>query len=404
MMANASQILMPKLGLTMTEGLVASWAVKPGDEVKPGDLLFVVETEKVASDVLADEPGRIDKILVAEGETVPVGTPVCALATGAGGSARASAPAAPSPSPRQGAQPAPTAAANGPVEGAPARAGGRIVATPLARRAAREAGVDLARLAGSGPKGRIKFADVEAALAARPAARPQASGEAARRAPTRVERVIADRLTHSKQTIPHFYVLRTVDVTALTKLRAELNDDRSRRALSVTHFIVAAVGRALAEMPDMNAVWRDEGIETLASTDVGVAVDVESGLVVPVLRDAGRRSLDALAGEMEGLVARARARQLAVDDMQGGAIAVSNVGMYGASYLVPVIDPAQSSILGVGAASELFRPDENGAPRLAREIGLTLSCDHRIHNGVRAARFLEHVAALLERPLRLLRG
>lgn len=398
-MANASQILMPKLGLTMTEGLLASWAVKPGDEVKPGDLLFVVETEKVASDVFADEPGRVEKILVAEGETVPVGTPVCALAS-ASGSAR-NAPAAAQPvSP-----PALSPAMNGrPAEGAAARADRRIVATPLARRAAREAGVDLARLAGSGPKGRIKFADVEAALAARPAAPPQTPAEAARRAPTRVERVIADRLTQSKQTIPHFYVLRTVDVTALTRLRAEMNDDKSKRALSVTHFIVAAVGRALAEMPEMNALWRDDGIETLSSTDVGVAVDVDSGLVVPVLRDAGRRSLDTIAGEMEGLIARARARQLAVDDMQGGAIAVSNVGMYGASYLVPVIDPAQSSILGVGAASELFRPDENGAPRLAREIGLTLSCDHRIHNGVRAARFLEHVAALLERPLRLLRG
>ncbi len=393
-MANATQILMPKLGLTMTEGLVASWAVKPGDEVETGDLLFVVETEKVASDVFADAPGRIEKILVAEGETVPVGAPVCALAARRA-PAQAMAPAGPPPVMTTKA-PAPSADA------------ARILATPLARRIARERGVDLSRVAGSGPRGRIKCADVEAASAARPVAPSPVARDArpapTSRPPTRMERVIAERLAQSKQTIPHFYVLRTIDATALLGLRADLNADRTKRALSVTHFIVAAVGRALAAMPEMNALWRNEAIEMLTASDVGVAVDVASGLVVPVAREAGARTLDALAEHMESLVQRARDGALGLDEMQGAAISVSNVGMYGASYLVPVIDPAQSAILGVGAARSAFRPDEKGAPRLAQEIGLTLSCDHRIHNGVRAARFLEHVAALLERPLRLLRA
>ena len=390
-MAKASQILMPKLGLTMTEGLVASWAVKPGDDVRAGDLLLVVETEKVASDVFADAAGRVEQILVAEGETVPVGTPVCALApTDASWPPAQSAPAA-----------APVAAP---------KAGARVVATPLARRAARAAGIDLSALAGSGPKGRIKFADVEAARVARPAAEPTpvvtpiAAPVGSRRAPTRVERLIADRLTRSKQTIPHFYVLRSVDVTALLGLRADLNADASKPALSVTHFLVAAVGRALARMPEMDSVWREDSVETLGAGDVGVAVDAESGLVVPVLRAAGAKSVDTIAADMAELVARARAGRLGVDEMQGAAIAISNVGMFGASWLVPVIDPAQSSILGVGATQDLFRPDEKGQPRLAREIGLTLSCDHRIHNGVRAARFLEEIAGWLEKPIRLLRS
>jgi len=401
-MAPPAPIVMPKLGLTMTEGLLASWRVAPGDTVRPGDILFIVETEKIATEIEAQEEGRIGALVVPEGETVPVGT-VVAEWEGLGGSR----------SPPQQEREAVQAAAvlqPDPAEALAQRpSGARIVATPLARRLARQNSVDLSRIAGSGPRGRIKAADVEAALAAaaaRPVAQPLRAPAAAasRRPATAMEKVIARRLSLSKQTIPHFYVLAEADVTQLLSLREELNADKATARLSITHFIVAAVGRALAAMPDCNALWEDDEIVALAAGDVGLAVDGERGLLVPVLRDAGRLSLDEVGRGCADLVARARAGRLAAGELEGGAISVSNVGMFGASHLVPIVNPGQSAILGVAAEKAVFRPDAAGAPNLRREIGLTLSCDHRVLDGVRAARFLDHIVDLLAHPLRLLRS
>lgn len=409
-MAAASPILMPKLGLTMTEGLVAEWRVRPGQAVRAGDVLFVVETEKIATEIEAQGEGRIESIAAEAGATVPVGA-VVATWTGPPSGALEHEPVG------RTAAPPPLAAEPGP------RPNGRdrVLATPFARRLARQGGIDLTRLAGSGPRGRIKAADVEAAIArakapgARPApatapeARPispapasSVSGE--RRPATSFEKVVARRLTQAKQTIPHFYVLTEADVTRLAEMRQELNASGEAVRISLNHMILAAAGRALARMPETNRLWVEDDIVRLSGSDLGVAVDTPRGLVAPVLREAGSLSLDGVAARAAALVERARAGTLAAADFEGGALSVSNVGMFGASHLVPIINPGQSAILGVGAAKPVFRPDRAGAPALRQELGLVLSCDHRVWDGVTAARFLDLVKQLLERPLQLLRG
>ncbi|MFG1466269.1 2-oxo acid dehydrogenase subunit E2, partial [Xanthobacter sp. DSM 24535] len=227
---------------------------------------------------------------------------------------------------------------------------------------------------------------------------------ATRRPATGIEKVVARRLTEAKQTIPHFYVLAEANVTRLLALREELNGQKGFPRLSLTHFVAAAVGRALRQMPETNVVWADDEVIQLAEGDVGVAVDTPRGLLVPVVRRADTRPLDEIARAMGAAVERARDGRLEAADLQGGAISVSNVGMFGASHLVPIINPGQSAILGVAAVKPAFRPDAAGAPALVQELGLVLSCDHRVLDGVKAARFLDLVIQLLQQPLSLLRA
>ena len=378
----ASPIVMPKLGLTMTEGTVASWQVAPGDDVNVGDVLFVVETEKAANEILAETAGRIGEILVAEGRTAPVGA---ALATWSACPQHRPAPAA------------------------------RVIATPLARKNAVEIGLDLKTIAGTGPNSRIKAIDVATARAAalKPTSpapvveqdAPESPAPIAekRRSVRTVEETAARRLSESKRDTPHFYVLAESDVTALLEFRSKLNRDATALRLTLTHFVIAAVARALAEAPDGNSVWNEGEIVGFDTIDVGVAVDTPRGLVAPVLRDVGRLGLDALANKATLLVQSAREGRLRPDDMAGGAITVSNVGMFGASRIVPIISPGQSAILGVGAVRPAFRPDRAGAPKLCQELGLALSADHRVWDGVTAARFLDLIVQRLEQPLLLLR-
>ena len=358
---------MPKLGLTMTEGTLAAWRVRPGDAVRAGDVLFVVETEKTATEIEAQDTGRIGTLLVAEGAVVPVGSAVATLANG----------------------------------GAPAR----VIATPLARRLAQRGGLDLAAVRGSGPRGRIKAQDVERALADAAAPPPPPSPTAAptrARAP-RVATAAARRLTLAKQTIPHFYVAAELDATRLLALRAELNEVPGRPRVSVTHLLLAAAGRALAADPAMTAVWTEDGPQPLGGSDVGLAIDTPGGLLAPVLRQAGALRLDDLVRATDALIAAARAGRLGPDALEGGALTVSNLGMHGADFVVPIINPGQAAILGVGRPRGAFRPDAQGAPVLRQEIMLVLSADHRVLDGVRAAKLLGAIAALLERPLGLLR-
>ncbi len=398
-MMATSAIIMPKLGLTMTEGLLASWRVAPGDQVRGGDVLFVVETEKIATEIEAQGDGRIETIEVAEGATVPVGAVVATWSGGASAPPReATAGAIDRPMPIETPPP-------------PHSGGGeRIIATPLARRLACDADIPLTALRGGGPRGRIRARDVEAAIAARaaaprsttPASDASVAGE--RRAATSMEKTVAHRMAQAKQTIPHFYVLAEADVTDLLKLRDDLNAMEGFARISVNHLVMAAVGRAIVRMPEINVVWDEDAVVQLAGSDVGMAVDTGRGLLAPVVRDAGGRPLDALARDVNALVERARAGQLSGDDLAGGAIAVSNVGMHGVSHLVPIINPGQSAILGVAAIKPVFRPDVDARPALRQEIGLVLSCDHRVHNGVAAARFLDCVTGILQHPLSLLRG
>lgn len=366
-----ADLVMPKLGLTMTEGLLAEWKVGPGDVYAAGDVLYVVETEKIANEIEAQEAGRIEAILVPEGETVPVGTPVARTA-GAGAAPTAKAP-------------------------------GRVVATPLARRMAAERGVDLAAIQGSGPRGRIKAADIQrmpqaAATVRAPAPMPvPAAPVGGARAAT------ARRVAASKRDVPHFYVQTEAEVTALTALRAQLNADPRYPRITVSHLLLKAVGNTLAAMPEINRIWLDDAELALESVDVGLVADTPDGLRIPVIRDVAARPLDAVSAEARDKTARARDGRLAAADVGGGAISLSNVGMHDVTALVPIISPPQSMILGVGAERSVFRPDAEGRPALRRELVLSLACDHRVIDGALAARFLAAVAAAIRTPLGLLR-
>ncbi|MGB9118370.1 dihydrolipoamide acetyltransferase family protein [Bradyrhizobium sp.] len=414
-MSAVSTFVMPKLGLTMTEGVVTSWLVRPGDQVRSGDVLVVVETEKIATEVESPGDGRIETIEVAEGSTVPVGA-VLATWTGADVAQRGSYPEsnnvyrnntvsiALSPDNAPAAQP--LVAHSG--------SGERLIATPLARRLAKDAKITLSTVSGSGPRGRIKARDVDAAVAdasrqlVPPAAVEQAclagSPASVRRPATALEKTIARRMTQAKQIIPHFYVQAEVDVSRLLTLREELNAIEGFVRVSINHLVIVAVGRVLVQMPEINVLWSDDEVIQLTDSDVGFAVDTERGLFAPVIHRVNDMGLDALARAANDLAGRAKEGRLAADELTGGAITVSNVGMYGASHLIPIINPGQSAILGVAAIKPVFRPDADGQPMLQREIGLVLACDHRVLDGVKAARFLDCVANQLKNPLLLLRA
>ncbi|CCJ51636.1 dihydrolipoamide acetyltransferase family protein [Bordetella parapertussis] len=378
-MSQLNDLLMPKLGLTMTEGMLIEWSVTSGAEVKAGDSLFVVETDKVANEIVAQADGTLAEILVAAGETVPVGT-VVARWTGPG----------------QGAD--------------------DLADAPLARRLAREAGLDLAQVSGSGPGGRIKAADVRQAPPALPVAPRDAASPApaarASLAPAAGEQRIeasalvqsmARRMTQAKQ-VPHFYLSAEAEVSALLALRQRLNAQADAPRLTLNHFVIAAVARALAAMPHQNRIWNDDHIVQFQGIDVGVAVSTERGLMAPVLHGLDHASLDDIAAQSGALLGRVRAGKATREDMSGGAISISNAGMFNVTYMAPIINPPQSAILGVGSIRELFRPDEQGAPALRREMGLVLAADHRLHDGASALAFLNHVIDLLQDPYRLLRN
>ncbi|MDP1692025.1 MAG: dihydrolipoamide acetyltransferase family protein [Burkholderiaceae bacterium] len=423
---------MPKLGLTMTEGLLSEWTVAQGARFKSGDCVFVVENDKAASEIAAERDGVMGAPLVAVGETVAVGamlghwddglgsaaTPVVAQATAQ------PTPAAPAASVARtalaGAVSAPASAPAIPA------ASPRRPVTPWARKLAQQHGIALAAVAGSGPRGRVRARDVEAALRDRALA-PMAAPTAARvpapatppasvalakaavgalagrlQAFTSLQQTAATCLTAAKQSTPHFYLAREVEVSKLLDLHARLKDPAIEPRLTLNHFIVAAVGGALRTLPELNRVWTAQGMLMLERPDVGVAVHTERGLLVPVVRDAGRLSLVALARQANALAERARAGRLAADEMAGGAITVSNAGMHGLTAMTSIIVPGQSMILGVGSVRELFRPDALGQPALRREIMLTLSVDHRVLDGVSGAALLNAVVEGLMHPTRLL--
>lgn len=418
----AIDLLMPKLGLTMTEGVLLEWKVRPGEAVTRGQLLYVVETEKIVTEIEAEADGVLEAQLAAEGETVPVGAVVGRLATEgeAGTAPRAAKPATDEIPPE-----AKTAAASFPLTTPRLdRDAQRIVATPLAKRMAKAHSLDLAGVAGSGPRGRIKAIDVERALDAAPrraetiayapsiasggSPPPPRGGDqvaaiATRQKPSATQATMARRLAGVKQGVPHFYLSTEVEVSALLALREALNADGEAPRLTLNHFVLAAAGRALAEHPNINRVWADGELLTFQDTDVSMAVETGRGLFGPVVRKAGSRPLDAVAADARALVERARSGSLSPADMEGGAIAVSNAGMHDVTWVTSIINPGQSAILGVGSVRGLFRPDDEGRPALRREMGIVLSADHRVHTGVEGLAFLSSLKAYLENPMRLLR-
>ena len=387
--APAVAIVMPKLGLTMSEGLIAEWLVAPGDEVDAGQILFVVETDKISNEIEAPAPGRIVSLLAEAGAVVDVGAPV-AMWTGPG-VASASAPIVPVEAEAEAVQvdmPAPVAVAANGVQ--------RILSTPLARRMAKLASIEIASITGTGARGRIQACDVQAVIDA-----PHA-----RTAPTTgrdLRPLIAARVSRSKAEIPHFYVTADARFDALNALRGDLNaDPLALRKLSITAFLVVAVARALAIVPEANVVWRGNRAEPLSRIAIGIAVDTPGGVMAPVVPATG--VIHAVADRLDASVERARQGRLGAADTGEAAIGISNVGMFAVRSLTPIIDPDQSFMLGVGAPQSLFRPGPGGVPLAVQEVTLSLACDHRAIDGAGAARFLATIVDLLEHPGRLLVG
>lgn len=397
-----AKILMPKLGLTMTEGLIAEWRVQPGTAFAIGDVLFVVETEKVANEVEATSDGVLGEILTREGETVPVGTPVARLQ----GDDAQDEPVAPAGA-GTGTEPLviPASSVVAPPADMSPGADQRVVATPLARRIARDENVDLRTVAARISGRRIKVDDVRREVErqkAQPRGAPAQGGtvsvtiDAARTATAR-------RVHGAKRDIPHFYLSRHVEISALQAMREDLNSDAALARISVTHMLAKGLALALAAMPGMNRIWADTEILAFSGADIGIVSETPHGLRIPVIRNVQALSLDDIAAAAQAIAGRASDNRLTPGDVGGGAISISNVGMLGVDTLTPIINPPQAMILGVGAEQSLFRPDANGAPKACREIVLTLACDHRVIDGADAARFLKLVADILEKPVRLMR-
>ncbi|MCH1532108.1 MAG: pyruvate dehydrogenase complex dihydrolipoamide acetyltransferase, partial [Planktomarina temperata] len=372
----ALEILMPALSPTMEEGTLAKWLVAEGDRVQSGDLLAEIETDKATMEFEAVDEGVIGKLLVAEGTAnVKVNSAIAILleegdAADATVSPAQSAAAAAPLTHEASAVDAPAATA------APAAAvsndGTRIFASPLARRIAADQGLDLAKITGSGPKGRIVKADVSGATASVSALPPMAAAPAASLPSSAsvealyqgrsyktvpldgMRRVIADRLTEAKQTIPHFYLRRDIQLDTLLKLRSEVNAGLEARGvkLSVNDFIIKACAMALQSVPAANAVWAGDRVLQMEASDISVAVAIEGGLFTPVLQDADSKSLSKLAVEMKDLAARARSRKLAPHEYQGGSFSISNLGMMGIDNFDAVINPPQGAILAVGAGKK----------------------------------------------------
>jgi pyruvate dehydrogenase E2 component (dihydrolipoamide acetyltransferase) len=373
----AAAIVMPKLGLTMAEGLLAEWLVTPGDEVEAGQILFVVETDKISNEVEAPAPGRILSLLVAAGDTVEVGAPV-AMWTGPG---RAEAPVAEAMVVVASAV-APVPQANGAE---------RIRSTPFARRLAKLGDIEIARIIGTGARGRLQARDVEARGAK---AGTPGSGRNHRA-------LIAARVSRSKAEIPHFYVTADARFDALHALRSDLNDDpQATRKLSVTALLAMAVTRALALVPEVNVAWRGDHTEPLSRIAIGVAVDTPGGVIAPVV--AAAADIHSLADALDAAIGRARHGRIGAADVGEAAGGISTVGMFAVRALIPIIDPDQTFMLGIGAPQPVFRPGPDGAPRAVREVTLSLACDHRAVDGAGAARFLATIVTLIEHPARLL--
>jgi len=441
----STNILMPALSPTMTEGTLARWLKKEGEPVKAGDVLAEIETDKATMEVEAVDEGVLGRIIVPDGTAgVQVNAPIAVLlAEGetlseAPPPAAAVAPPPPPPAPQPPApqtpapqSPAPQAAPTPPPEPvarkAPngAAAEDRIFASPLARRMAAQAGIPLATLKGTGPNSRIVKVDVESALARAPAATPALpaakapppaapvpAAAAAITAPhrliphTTMRRVIARRLTESKQTVPHFYLSLDIALDALLKLRADLNsrsakDGPSTFKLSVNDLIIKAAAITLARFPRVNASYTEEGIAEYQDVDVSVAVAIPDGLITPIIRRADQKGLAAISNEMKDLAERAKAGKLKLEEFQGGGFSISNLGMFGITDFSAVINPPQAAILAVGAGEK--RPVvRDGALAIATMMTCTLSVDHRVIDGVLGAGWLAAFKGIIEDPLSLM--
>ncbi|KQT49306.1 branched-chain alpha-keto acid dehydrogenase subunit E2 [Methylobacterium sp. Leaf456] len=461
-------VLMPALSPTMEKGNLAKWLKKEGDAIKSGDVIAEIETDKATMEVEAVDEGVLAKILVAEGTAdVPVNELIALIAEegedpksvqASTGAAAKTAPVEPKSTPDENAAPdgahASYARVDTAPEGAkpggaahPAEAGERVFSSPLARRIAKQGGVDIAAVKGSGPRGRVVAKDVNAAIesgsakagapapakaaeapaakAPAPAPKPAAGGAPAGLTLEQVKgfyekgayeevpldgmrKTIAKRLTEAMQVAPHFYLTVDCELDALMKLRETLNasagkdkDGKPLFKLSVNDFVIKAMGVALTRVPAANAVWAEDRILRFKHAEVGVAVAIDGGLFTPVIRKADQKTLSAISGEMKDFAARARAKKLKPEEYQGGVTSVSNLGMFGIKHFTAVINPPQSTILAVGAGEKRVVV-KDGAPAVVQAMTCTLSCDHRVLDGALGAELISAFKGLIENPMGML--
>ncbi|MBN8935178.1 MAG: pyruvate dehydrogenase complex dihydrolipoamide acetyltransferase [Rhizobiales bacterium] len=452
-------VLMPQLGETVSEGKITKWFKSAGDAVKPGDNLFEIETDKVSVEVPSIATGTLAEIRVPVGAVAPVGAVVAVIAGEGGAAANAPAAAASASPPAQKAPPqtpfvssqagAQSPASLGPrfrgdervkdpaslaypnldpffevrtpsKNFGPARVGGNSI-TPLARRLAGENGIDLSVLKGSGPHGRIVAADIETAIASGGARAARATtGMSASQVKALYDgvdfdevpldgmrRTIATRLVEAKQTVPHFYLTADVTMDALLRFREEANAGAPKEGagaykLSVNDFVIKALALALQRVPAANAVWAGDRILRFRHSDVGVAVAIDGGLLTPVIRNADEKSLSVISNEMKELAARAKEKKLKAAEYQGGASAISNLGMYGVREFSAIINPPHATILAVGASQRRSVEAGDGSVKFVSQMTVTLSCDHRVVDGALGAELLAAFKALLESPVRML--
>ncbi|WP_113153516.1 pyruvate dehydrogenase complex dihydrolipoamide acetyltransferase [Nitratireductor sp. OM-1] len=436
----AVEVILPKVDMDMSTGRISSWLVEEGATVKKGDLLFEIETDKAAMEIDSPAAGIVRNITGKEGIDIPVGQVVAWIYEEgeAVADAPASAPAeAAAEAPAKAEAPAPVEAA-APVAAAPAataEASSGVRASPLARRLAKEAGLDLSAITGSGPKGRIVKADVEAAGkdGGAKAAAPAEAASAAASAPQAMSddqvlklfeegsyeliphdsmrKTIARRLVEAKSTIPHFYLTLDCEIDALLALRKQLNDaapkvktgdgEKPAYKLSVNDMVIKAHARALAMVPDANVSWTENAMVKHKNADVGVAVSIPGGLITPIVRRADEKTLSAISNEMKDLAARARSRKLKTEEFQGGNTAVSNLGMFGIKDFAAVINPPHATILAVGAG-EQRAVVKDGEVKVATVMSVTLSTDHRAVDGALGAELLAAFKQVIENPMAML--
>jgi pyruvate dehydrogenase E2 component (dihydrolipoamide acetyltransferase) len=451
-----TNILMPALSPTMEKGNLAKWLKKEGDKVKSGDVIAEIETDKATMEVEAVDEGTLAKIVVPEGTQDVAVNDVIAVLAGEGEDVKAAgasaakptassappssapsktteAPAAAKPAPTPAPAAAPVAAAPAPQAPAPApqtNGHARTFSSPLARRLAKEAGIELARINGSGPHGRIIARDVEEAKSGKglkaPAAAPSASPAIAPSMSDKqilalfepgsyeviphdgMRRTIAQRLTASVQTVPHFYLTIDCDIGRLLDAREQINEaapkDKEKKPLyklSVNDFVIKAMAVALQRIPNCNVSWTDGGMLKHKHSDIGVAVAMPGGLITPIIRNAETKSLSTISNEMKDFAARARARKLKPEEYQGGTTAVSNLGMYGINHFTAVINPPHATILAVGASEERAVV-RSGKIEAAHMMSVTLSCDHRAIDGALGAELIGEFKRLIENPVMMM--
>ncbi|MGR8923952.1 pyruvate dehydrogenase complex dihydrolipoamide acetyltransferase [Rhizobium leguminosarum] len=448
-------ITMPALSPTMEEGNLSKWLVKEGDKVKSGDVIAEIETDKATMEVEAVDEGTVAKLVVAAGtEGVKVNALIAVLAAdGEDVSAAASSAGSAAPAPKADGAAAPKAeAAPAPAQSTPAAApvttaapasvssdGSRTFSSPLARRLAKEAGIDLSAVAGSGPHGRVVKSDIEAAVAGGgakaaaalvSAAAPQAAAPAPAAAAPKgaseeavlklfepgsyelvphdgMRKTIARRLVESKQTIPHFYVSVDCELDALLALRAQLNDAAPRKdnapayKLSVNDMVIKAMALALRDVPDANVSWTDSNMVKHKHADVGVAVSIPGGLITPIIRKAEEKTLSTISNEMRDLGKRAKDRKLKPEEYQGGTSSVSNMGMMGVKNFAAVVNPPHATILAVGAGEQRVVV-KKGEMLIATVMSVTLSTDHRCVDGALGAELLQAFKGYIENPMGML--